>query len=365
MPYFTSTNIKVDGIATAVPSTEVILNDLITDVNISEVTKYQKTTGIKSFRVSKKNQTASDLGFSAAKHLISKLEVNTSEIGVLIFVSHSTDYRRPATSFVLHKRLNLSNDCIVFDINLGCSAYVYGINVILSILNFTSAYKGLLICAETVTKLSNSNDKTTSMLFGDAGTATLFSKSNEESIITGSLHSDGKGYKSIIAPAGGFRNMYADNKDKICRDGNSRNLYNIFMNGGEVFDFTITKVPEMINQYLVNYNYDINSYDAIVLHQANLFIMKQIARKINADVNKLLISIDRYGNTSAASLGLTLCDQFGSVDDGVKKVLISGFGIGLSYGVVSLSVDTAKIFEIIISDEVYDEGKIDNPLELL
>ena len=169
--------------------------------------------------------------------------MDRNSIGALIFAAHSTDYRRPATACVLHDRLNLSKDCVAYDISLGCSAFVYGLQSICSLMANSDIEKAILIVGESLTKMVNSEDKSVAMLFGDGGSAILLEKHVTETPILSLLKTDGKGYKAIIAPAGGFRNMNASTDLFTWDDGNKRTLYNTYMNGTDVFNFTISDVP--------------------------------------------------------------------------------------------------------------------------
>ena len=145
----------------------------------------------------------------------------------------------------------------------------------------------------------------------------------------------------------------------MCSDGIERSLYDIFMDGTSVFSFSITDVPETVKEYLSLTESAIEEYDCLAFHQANRFILKQITRKLKAPKEKVLISLDRFGNTGGMSIPLTLCDHFGDTEDGKKNILMSGFGIGLSWGVTSAAVDTEKIFPVIRTKDFYAEGKFE------
>lgn len=361
MPFFRCKHIAITGIATAVPKNCVSIESFIPRFGEDGVRKFTAITGIKSFRRVHEKQTASDLGYSAADYLLSRKQIERDSIGALVFVSHLTDYRRPATACVLHNRLNLSKECAAYDINLGCSAYVYGLQTVASLMQCSDIHRALLVVAETVSRLVHSNDRSTAMLFGDAGSATLLEKNTEAPDIVGLLRTDGRGYRTIIVPAGGFRQLNAPSGATIWPDGNEKTLFNIHMNGPDVFNFAMSDVPRAFHDFFEYTETGVTDYDSCIMHQANKFIIMQLARKLKIPSEKCPISIDRYGNTSAAALPLTLCDAWAGLEPQVLRLLLAGFGVGLSWGIVSAFVSTANIYPVIESDDYFAEGIITTP----
>ena len=365
MPFFTFHNIRIRAVCSCVPKKVVKVDSFKDRFGEEAVDKFKKMTGIVEYRKSGEHQTASDLGYIAAEEIIKKMHVAREEIGALVFVAHSTDYRRPATACVLHKRMKLSNECAAYDISLGCSAFVYGVQVVASMMQCSDISKAILIVGETLTKMVNPEDRSTVMLFGDGASAVLLEKTVEDSNISGLLRTDGTGYKAIIAPAGGFRNMSPTHEPMVWADGNTRTLYNTNMNGTDVFSFTITEVPKAIKDFLERTNTTTDDYDCIALHQANKFIHKQLSKKLKVSMDKMPLCLDRYGNTSAPAIPLLLCDAFGNDEEDKKiRVLMCGFGVGLSWGVLSAEINTNRIYPIIESDELFEEGIINSPEDM-
>jgi 3-oxoacyl-[acyl-carrier-protein] synthase-3 len=291
--------------------------------------------------------------------------VDPSEVGALIFLSHSGDSRTPATDCVLHNRLELSRECAAFDISLGCSGYPYGLFQTASLMSNSDINTAILICAETMTKIVSPNDRSSAQLFGDCGTATLLRKSNKATALNGVVKTDGTGYQSIIVPAGGFRNRFASTDAFTWHDGNHRSLHDLYMNGTAVLEFTLTQVPDLLNHFLATSNLVVDNYDSVVFHQANLHILKQLSRKLAIPLDKIPISLDRFGNTSSASIPLTLCNTYSSnLSSESLKILMCGFGVGLSLGVVSADISPYDILPIIYTSESYDEGIINSPSDL-
>lgn len=364
MLLFQFENIKISCVASAVPTTIVKVDDFASQFGEDYIKKFQASTGIKQFRKTSEHQTASDLCYAAAENIIMSKDISREDIGALIFVAHSTDYRRPATACVLHKRLGLHKDCAAFDINLGCSAFVYGLQVICSMMNSSNIEKALLLVGETLTKMVNPQDKSVAMLFGDGGAAILLEKTNTNDEIKGCLKTDGQGYKAIIAPAGGFRNMNASNENFVWPDGNIRSLYNTNMQGEDVFTFTITDVPRTIKEFLLESNTTVDDYDCFAMHQANQFIHKQLSKKLKIDLAKMPLCLDRYGNPSAPAIPMVMCDTFGeSMENKTLKFLMCGFGVGLSWGCCSAHINVKDILPIIETDEIFEEGIINSPEE--
>ena len=224
--------------------------------------------------------------------------------------------------------------------------------------------KAILVVGDTAGKTTNPKDRASIMLIGEASIAILLEKTTESAQITSLMRSDGDGYKYLIVPAGGYRNLNAKRKEEICHDGNPRSLYNSFMQGTSVFTFTITDVPKSIKDFMKITETEVDDYDSFAFHQANLLILKQIAKKLSIPSEKMPTTLSSFGNTSGASPVLTLCDAYGNVNGNVMKIMMIGFGVGISWGVTSFEINTSDIFPIIEDDSIFDEGIIQSVSEL-
>ncbi len=364
MPLFNYNNIRIAGMAAAVPKNIIATESFKERFGKEEVDKFMLMTGITQTRHTSEHQTASDLAYKAAKELIEKKKINQKEIGALIFGTTSPDYRRPASAFVIQKRLGLSTETAVFDINLGCSSLIYGLQVVSSLMNSSNINKALLLLGDTATKTTNPDDRASIMIVGDAGVAILVEKTENASPITSLVRSDGNGYRYLIVPGGGYRNLNASHEVKVCPDGNKRSLHNSFMQGTSVFTFTISDVPRLLKDYLELTKTTVEDYDAFAFHQANLYILKQIAKKVKIPFEKMVMSIDKYGNTSGASPIVSLCDVYANTGKKNLKVMLCNFGVGLSWGVTSIEINTDDILPIIEDDEIFEEGVINAVDEL-
>jgi 3-oxoacyl-[acyl-carrier-protein] synthase III len=271
-----------------------------------------------------------------------------SSIDALILITQTPDYAVPATACVLQHRLELAEDCVAFDINLGCSAYVYGVWLAATMISTQNFNRVLLLVGDTSNFGINQNDSATAMIFGDGGTATALEKS-EGKDMKYFLKTKGSGFKNIIVPAGHARTRGKTN--------NEASDFDLSMNGSAVFTFTITDVPKSINSFMSLYNIDKNDVDMFVFHQANLFILKHLAKKLGIPMDKVPVSIDRYGNTSGESIPLTLVDALGgSQSNETIKLLLCGFGIGLSWGGIYLEMDKSVCLPMIYTNEYYNGG---------
>lgn len=365
MPFFQYEHIKISAVASAVPTEVVKADDYKEKFGEEQVEKFKSMVGVCEYRKTKEHQTASDLGYVAAEKIISEKQIKREDIGALIFAAHSTDYRRPATACVLHKRLGLSKECAAFDVSLGCSAFVYGTQIICSMIASSDIKKALLVVGESMTKMVNPEDSSCAMLFGDAGSAILFEKTEENESIKVLLRTDGNGYRAIIAPAGGFRNLSPTEEVMEWKDGNKRTLYNTYMSGTDVFSFTISDVPRAIRDFFDKTATSVEDYDCFAMHQANRYIHKQLAKKLRIPIEKMPLCLERYGNTSAPAIPLTLSDAYGRDYENRKMlILMCGFGVGLSWGVVSAHLHTEDIFGVIETDDYFEEGIINEPNDL-
>lgn len=364
MAIFKFNNIKIAGMAGAVPKNIVKPTDFVDAFGEEEVNKFMEMTGVRETRRTSEHQTASDLAYVASKALLKSKNLDPAEIGALIFASHSPDYRRPATAFILQKRLGLPVEAVVFDIGLACSSLIYGVQAVASIMNSSDVKKALLLLGDTAGKSVNPKDRSSAMLFGESGAAMLLEKTEEENNISALVRSDGNGYRYMIIPAGGYRNLNADHQVTLCQDGNPRTLHNSFIQGTSVFTFTIFDVPRVLKDFWSLTNTTVDDYDCYAFHQANLYILKQIAKKVKIPLEKMPLTLGKYGNTSGSSPLITLCDAFGTVDNQNLNTLFCGFGIGLSWGLFSAEINTSDILPIIEDDTIFEEGVINSPNEL-
>jgi 3-oxoacyl-[acyl-carrier-protein] synthase-3 len=356
MSFFYTKGIGMAGMAAAVPSKIIDAETLTKKFEKEYIEKFIKSTGISSCHQTYENQTASDLGYVAAEHLLGSKGIDRNQIGILIFVSTSPDYRKPATSCVLQKRLGLKQDCACIDLVHGCAGFMYGHQTMQSLMQTSECSYGLLITAETSSKVIDQNNSNC-MMFGDAGAATLYARDENATNIT-LLKADGNRYKTLIVPSGGFRDMHPEKDYFVTEDGEKYSKYLMYMDGMEIFNFSCNDVLITINEYLNKLNKKADDFDLFACHQANHFILQRLMKKLALPKDKVPVCLDRYGNTSSASIPLVLCDFYGKKQGMTQKILSSGFGVGLAWGVTSFDVMVDDILPVIETDVTYDEGII-------
>jgi len=345
-------NVKISGMAACVPKNIVDNSTLEMIGTKQERSKFIDLTGIaKRHTVGNNKICTSDLCFQASERLVADLNWSKDEIDCLLFVSQTPDYMVPATSCILQDRLGLSTDCFALDISLGCSGWVYGLATIAQLLSSGSFNKALLLVGDTVSVTKSSRDKGTFPLFGDAGTATALEYIQHASPMFFHTGTDGSNHKAIIIEDGGFRNFFT--KDSLTvkesAPGVFRNNLQTHLNGTDVFIFGITKAPQSIKKLLQNFNIDREDIDYYILHQANKLMNEKIRKKISAAVEKVPYSLDEYGNTSSATIPLTIVTRLNKeVRTSKQKIVCSGFGVGLSWGSVYFEIDKIVCPEIII-----------------
>lgn len=315
------------------------------------------TTGVAASYHVNELQTSSDLGYVAAQRLLTALDIDPQSIGVLIFTAAYLDYIVPPTACVLQHRLGLSQNCMAFDTDLGCSGYVYGLQTLCALLATTSAKRGLLITGDVTSRIVSPLDKSR-LLFGDGGTATLIEKQEGTPRFSFGMKTDGSRFKSIIIPSGAQRNRDGSHERVVWADGNARSDYDLFMNGTEVFSFTMTDVPRTAKEFMDIEGTTAEDYDQFVFHQPNLFILKHVAKRLKVPMEKMPLSLDRYGNTSVCSIPLTICDAYGGKPKGVQKLFLYGFGVGLSWACASISLDTQHVLPIVHTDDSFADGAV-------
>ena len=334
--------IAIKGVACAVSTNWVSIESLKNGENDAVLDKFVKTTSVLGHYECGPKQTAADLGCVAARRIIEHRGIDPSEVGVLVFATQYPDYRVPSTACVLQDRLGLAKDCIAFDVNLGCSGYVYGLNIVASLMQSGNARYGLLLAGDTPSKGVRSDNSRN--LFGDASAATLLVKEEGASPITIASRTDGKGYKAILRPYG-----YSKHSERPDTEGVFDEI--------DVFNFAIDEAPALVNDLLAAKGLTPDDFDCMALHQANMMIMKQIVRRTHFDKEKMLVSIDRYANTSAASIPLCLVKRYGEDGvDGKVRALICGYGVGLSWAAGDITIDAQDVLPIIETDEYFDDG---------
>jgi 3-oxoacyl-[acyl-carrier-protein] synthase-3 len=350
MAFMKYSGIGISAMAGAIPK-RIIDNLKYTDFfPENQVKAVVEKVGVCHRRFADENTCSSDLCFAAAQKLIIDNDINRDEIDLLVFISQTADYRMPATSITLQHRLGLSNSCIAFDINLGCSAFIYGLSVVYSMMQNRTIRKALILDGETRSKVYSPRDRRSAFIFGDGAVAALVERDKKFGETTISLNSDGSRADLIMIKAGGYRHMSSAEtvKEHIVDEfGNMRSDEQGYMKGCDVFNFVIREIPRDIKKTIAESGKSVDEIDYFCFHQANNFINSYIAKKMKLDVSKIPHTIEKFGNTSSVSVPLTIVSELKNKIKGNKTLMLSAFGVGMTWatGIVSF-VDT-KISDIV------------------
>lgn len=337
-------NIGISAIAACVPKKIERNADLGYMMSEEEIHKAIHNIGIEERRIADANVCSSDLCYQAAVQLMEDNQITPNSVDVLIFVSQTSDYHQPATAPILQDRLGLSKDTLCFDINLACSGYVYGLSTAYVYANMPTINRVLLLVGETMSKIVSRQDKVNTPLFGDAGTATLIEKGNYgESWFN--LHSDGSGAEVMMIPHGGFRQPCSLDSfvEETDTNGDVRNRLQFRMDGMAVFNFGISEEPRDVKNLVAAAGVNMNDVDLLIYHQANRFMTNFFTKWLKFDKNKTPYSIQKFGNTSSASIPLTIVSELENGYPQRDKVVLSGFGAGLSWGSALVNLANCKI----------------------
>lgn len=350
MAYLTFNGVGVSALSAAIPSTIIDNYNYTRYFDKDQVKLVVDKIEIYQRRFADDKTCSSDLCFAAAERLIMDNNIDKADIDLLIFISQTPDYRMPATSVLLQDRLGLSNSTVAFDINLGCSAFLYGMSVAFSMMSSGNLKKALILDGETRSKVYSPKDRRTAFLFGDGGVAALVERNDKFGKSFFSLNSDGSHGDLIKINAGGYRmpSSIETVREKVVDEyGNIRSEEQGYMNGSDVFNFVITEIPKDIRKLLAYSGTSIEELDYYVFHQANNFINHYLAKKLHLDSAKIPSTVEKYGNTSSVSVPLTIADQLNGRMSGDKKLLLSAFGVGMTWASAIVPFKDLKISDIV------------------
>lgn len=325
-------NIKICGIASAVPTGVIDNVKCAEKLGNRRAKKQVMLTGIRNRHCVKEGQSASDLSCVSAEKLLQKLGWNRDEIRVIVNVTQSADLHTPSTAMVIQKRLGIGQDCLAFDVNLGCTGYVSGLQITAALLQNTGG-KGLLLVGDGRYCEMPEIPNTDSLLFGDGASATAIELEDGNPMLY-AQKTDGTRHKLL----------------SVALDGT------LTMDGNAVLLFSLNEVCQSIKEFKEHYHIAEESIDYYILHQAQKLILDGIARECNIDSEKVLASYAEYGNTSTATLPITICSNAEEIKKKERvKLYLCGFGVGLAWSSVVLDLDTNGILPIEITDYCYND----------
>ena len=345
-------NVAIRGVVCAVPGEPLKVADIGRHFGDSEVEKIAKTVGLAEVHRVAPGQTAGDLATLAAEQLLADLGWEKSSIDGVIMVTQTPDHLCPATAGIAQHNLGLPSTCLAFDVNQGCSGFVYGLYIGSNLVTSGGCRRFLLLAGDTSSLGISSEDRSVAMLFGDAGTATALEVAEDAPPLSFVLGPAGSGAQNLIAPVGGWRQR--PTAEALLRveaeDGNRRAPYELYMDGLAVFNFTLQRVPPLIRDVLALHGWTTDQVKAFLFHQANGFILGMMGKKLKLAKDQVPINIHRYGNTSMSSIPLLLADDMAETVTGDQPVplVLAGFGIGYSWAAaaVTMQLRTSRVIRV-------------------
>lgn len=341
----------VNAISYYLPSNVLSNQDIAEEFPEWTITKISDKVGINTRHIADKDETAGDMAFKAAEKLFEEYNIAKDKIDYLILCTQSPDYFLPTTACILQDKLGLSKEIGAFDFNLGCSGYIYGLGIAKGLILSEQANCVLLLTAETYSKYINKEDKSNKTIFGDGASATLISNTNipyglNYEMMSFSYGTDGSQYDSLIVKNGAHRHPLHNGVNQYDEKGNFiSNNNNLFMDGKAIFNFTVFQIPPLIKKTLEKNNMKIEDIDLFIFHQANKFMLETARKRCGIPGNKFFIEIEDIGNTVSNTIPIAIHRAIEQKKHKGKtdKLLLSGFGVGLSLGAVILKKNSIDL----------------------
>jgi len=343
-------NVGITALSGAVPRTVIDNYSYTQHFTASDVKEVVDKIGVYERRFADENTCSSDLCFVAAEKLLTDNNIDRNDIDLLIFVSQTPDYRMPATSVLMQHRLGLPKTTVAFDLVMGCSGFIYGLTVVYALMQNGGFKKALLLDGETRSKVYSPKDRRTAFMFGDAGVAALIENDVKFGKSYFSMNSDGSRGDLIRIDGGGYRHPSSIETltEKVVDEfGNRRNDEQGYMNGGDVFNFVISEIPNDIKTLLNFSGKNMDDIDYFVFHQANKFINSYLSKKLKLNPLKTPSTIEKYGNTSSVSVPITIVSELKDKLHEEKSILLSAFGVGMTWATGLINLCNCRISEIV------------------
>lgn len=296
-----------------------------------DVAKIGKGIGVSERHIAEESVTAGDMAVEAAKIMFKKYDIKPADIDFIIMATQSPDYHLPSTACIIQDRLGIPTTAGAFDFDLGCSGYVYGLAIADSFIESGLAKNVLLLTGDTLTRYMHEADNNR-VLFGEAASATIISSDGFAKIGKFEKGTDGKGAEILIVKTGGARSMKAKGFHDQDEEGNTRYDDCFYMNGNAVFNFTIDKVPSLVESTIAINQLTRDDVDCYVFHQANKFMLNTIRKVCGIAKDKFYVNVEHTGNTTSSTVPIALCQclESGAIHSEMN-VMIAGFGVGLSW----------------------------------
>jgi len=349
-------NVGIAALAGALPDHVQKIDMDPTHPRAAYITNFVKQTGVKQRYISITEQTASDLGYAALRSALHKAQWEAQSLDALIFLSQTPDFNHATgNAFILHNHLNMNSGTLAFDITQGCASFPYGLSVCASLLQQPHIKRVAMVSGDTMWATYPSREDllaAPTFLTGEGSTALLLEK-KEHSPVDISLHADGSGYHFLYDPWAGVRHAWRHVKgimpNGAVYEGGG------YMDGMEITSFTTMRVVDSIKEFLESLGTTLEEYDGLVLHQANKQIIKTMAKRLKIDMSKVPTTVEQLANTNGASVTLTMVDAYANANNGPLRLLVSAFGIGLSWGTVSMELDPSVIVPMLTTSSLFED----------
>ncbi|MGL2964105.1 3-oxoacyl-[acyl-carrier-protein] synthase III C-terminal domain-containing protein [Flavobacterium sp. RSB2_4_14] len=355
MSFYHFNNVKIAGMASAVPHNKCSIEQLLPAFDANKVKDYGDKFGFHPVRQSVDLQTASDLGFAAASQLLESKNTNRDEIGFIIFLTKTPDYRSPASAIVLQHRLQLPIDCLAYDVNLGAIGFIAGLQLGCSLLNGLNTSKGLVIIGDTNSKQTDPADLFSKHL-GDAATALLLEKQDGMSSISTQVFSQGNGYDSYIIPGGAFRTKMDRSNYELSSVPSATDFNKLIYDWNRMHTFFSETIPAGILGFMKETKSQVSEYDVIAFQQSNNDTNKKITNTLGMERNIVPSIFNSFGDVSGSSIPLLLAQT--KIETGSKRVLSCAYGEGYSWGFADFFIDKNTVLPSIETDDYFTEGTI-------
>ena len=323
----------IKGISYYLPERVVTNEELVKDFPEWSVDKVAAKVGVNSRHISADDETAGDMAEKAARKLFNEYSISPADIDFVLLCTQSPDYFLPSTACILQHKLGIPTTAGAFDYNLGCSGCVYGMAIAKGLIAAGIAKNVLLLTAETYNKYLHPSDKSNRSIFGDGAAACLISTDGFAEIGNFSVGTDGSGAEKLIVRTGAARCKQPTGLSDVDDEGHTRYDDYLYMDGGGIFNFTLDAVPAMMKDILAKNNMQSDNVDYYVFHQANKFMLNTIRKVCVLPKDKFHVNLEEVGNTvsSTVLIALKQCLESGIIHSDMK-VMIAGFGVGLSWG---------------------------------
>ena len=330
----------IKALAYTLPENEITNEQLVKEFPEWSVDKIADKVGINTRFVASENETSSDLAIKAAEKLfLENPNINKEDIDFVLFCTQSPDYFLPTSACIIQNRLGLPTTCGALDFNLGCSGYIYGLSLAKGLVLGGIANNVLLLTGETYSKYLHPKDKGNRTIFGDAGSATLISTEGFAEIGNFSLGTDGKGAENLIVKTGGLRCKSPMNDLTFDEKANPTSSDYLYMNGSEIFNFTIEAVPELVKNTLLKNKLTNDEIEGFVFHQANKFMLNFLRKKLKINEEKFHYYMSEVGNTVSSTVPIVLYEKLKN-GELHGNILLGGFGVGYSWGGCVINIKT-------------------------